>query len=64
MQHAGVHKDSLFVFSNARPSPIGQVLILQPFNYAKNMTQQKRPIEIGPVMYRGVGANAGEVAEK
>lgn len=35
-----------------------EVLILQPFNYAKNMTQQRRPIEIGPAMYRGVGANA------
>lgn len=36
-----------------------QVLILQPFNYAKNMVQQKQPISMSPaVMYRGVGANA------
>jgi hypothetical protein len=36
-----------------------QVLILQPFNYAKNMTQQKQPISLNPAhMYRGVGANA------
>jgi hypothetical protein len=36
-----------------------QVLILQPFNYAKNMVQQKQPIILQPaVMYRGVGANA------
>jgi Mitochondrial carrier protein len=35
------------------------VLILQPFNYAKNMVQQKQPIVLNPaVMYRGVGANA------
>jgi len=35
-----------------------QVLILQPFNYAKNMVQQKLPISMNPaVMYRGVGAN-------
>lgn len=36
-----------------------EVLILQPFNYAKNMSQQKQPISLNPaVMYRGVGANA------
>ena len=36
-----------------------QVLCLQPFNYAKNMTQQKQPISLNPmVMYRGVHANA------
>lgn len=35
-----------------------EVLILQPFNYAKNMVQQKQPISIKPaIMYRGVGAN-------
>lgn len=35
-----------------------EVLILQPFNYAKNMVQQKQPISFSPaVMYRGVGAN-------
>ena len=35
-----------------------EVLILQPFNYAKNMTQQKQPISLSPsVWYRGVGAN-------
>lgn len=35
-----------------------EVLILQPFNYAKNMVQQKMPISMSPlVMYRGVGAN-------
>ena len=35
-----------------------EVLILQPFNYAKNMVQQKQPISMSPlVMYRGVGAN-------
>lgn len=35
-----------------------QVLLLQPFNYAKNMKQQKKPISLNPVtMYRGVGAN-------
>lgn len=35
-----------------------EVLILQPFNYAKNMVQQKQPISLNPlVMYRGVGAN-------
>lgn len=35
-----------------------EVLILQPFNYAKNMTQQKQPISLNPmIMYRGVGAN-------
>ena len=34
-------------------------LILQPFNYAKNMVQQKQPISMNPaIMYRGVGANA------
>jgi hypothetical protein len=32
-----------------------EVLMLQPFNYAKNMTQQKVPISLNPmVMYRGV----------
>jgi len=32
--------------------------MLQPFNYAKNMTQQRQPISLNPaVMYRGVGAN-------
>jgi hypothetical protein len=36
-----------------------QVLILQPFNYCKNMVQQHQPISFNPmVMYRGVGANA------
>jgi len=35
-----------------------EVLILQPFNYAKNMVQQKMPISMSPaVMYRGVGSN-------
>lgn len=35
-----------------------EVLMLQPFNYAKNMTQQQQPISLNPlVMYRGVGAN-------
>lgn len=35
-----------------------EVLILQPFNYCKNMVQQKQPISLSPaVMYRGVGAN-------
>lgn len=35
-----------------------EVLLLQPFNYAKNMTQQKQPISLNPItMYRGVGAN-------
>jgi len=35
-----------------------EVLMLQPFNYAKNMTQQKMPISMNPAtMYRGVGAN-------
>jgi len=35
-----------------------EVLILQPLNYAKNMTQQKLPIEMNPmVAYRGVGSN-------
>ena len=32
--------------------------MLQPFNYAKNMVQQRQPIALNPaVMYRGVGAN-------
>ncbi|CAB9510629.1 Solute carrier family 25 [Seminavis robusta] len=36
-----------------------EVLILQPFNYAKNMAQQRQPIQLNPmIMYRGVGANA------
>ena len=35
-----------------------EVLLLQPFNYAKNMVQQQRPISLNPmVMYRGVAAN-------
>jgi hypothetical protein len=35
------------------------VLILQPFNYAKNMVQQQKPISMSPsVMYRGVAANS------
>ncbi|OEU09198.1 mitochondrial carrier [Fragilariopsis cylindrus CCMP1102] len=35
-----------------------EVLILQPFNYAKNMVQQQRPISMSPaVMYRGVASN-------
>jgi hypothetical protein len=35
-----------------------EVLLLQPFNYAKNMVQQQRPISMNPmIMYRGVGAN-------
>jgi hypothetical protein len=35
-----------------------EVLILQPFNYAKNMTQQRQPISLNPAhMYRGVGPN-------
>lgn len=35
-----------------------EVLMLQPFNYAKNMTQQKLPIQFNPmVMYRGVASN-------
>ena len=35
-----------------------EVLILQPFNYCKNMVQQQRPIIFSPaVMYRDVGAN-------
>jgi hypothetical protein len=35
------------------------VLLLQPFNYAKNMVQQQQTISLNPaVMYRGVGANA------
>lgn len=35
-----------------------EVLILQPFNYAKNMVQQQRPIQMNPgVWYRGVGPN-------
>lgn len=37
---------------------VTEVLLLQPFNYAKNMTQQKQPISLNPMtMYRGVGAN-------
>ncbi|KAL7574681.1 hypothetical protein ACA910_003024 [Epithemia clementina (nom. ined.)] len=36
-----------------------EVCMLQPFNYAKNMTQIRQPISLNPmVMYRGVGANA------
>lgn len=36
-----------------------QVLILQPFNYCKNMVQQKQPIVFQPaIMYRGVAANS------
>jgi len=35
-----------------------EVLILQPFNYAKNMVQQQRPISMNPAtMYRGVASN-------
>jgi len=35
-----------------------EVLILQPFNYAKNMVQQQRPISMNPkIMYRGVASN-------
>eukprot|EP00980_Cylindrotheca_fusiformis_P003488 scaffold781_cov132-Cylindrotheca_fusiformis.AAC.7 len=35
-----------------------EVLILQPFNYAKNMVQQQRPIQLNPMIwYRGVAAN-------
>jgi len=35
-----------------------EVLLLQPFNYAKNMTQQQRKISLNPmVMYRGVASN-------
>jgi hypothetical protein len=35
-----------------------EVLLLQPFNYAKNMVQQQRPISLNPmIMYRGVAAN-------
>mmetsp|Transcript_13844 Transcript_13844/g.28571 ORF Transcript_13844/g.28571 Transcript_13844/m.28571 type:complete len:271 (-) Transcript_13844:297-1109(-) len=35
-----------------------EVLILQPFNYAKNMVQQQRPISMNPAhMYRGVVPN-------
>jgi hypothetical protein len=35
-----------------------EVLLLQPFNYAKNMTQQQQPISLNPAtMYRGVSAN-------
>lgn len=51
--HANQFIDSqrLFLFQ--------QVLLLQPFNYAKNMVQQNRPISLNPsVMYRGVAANA------
>jgi hypothetical protein len=33
-------------------------VILQPFNYAKNMVQQRMPISMNPGhMYRGVGSN-------
>ena len=36
-----------------------QVLILQPFNYAKNMVQQQKTISLNPAYwYRGVMANA------
>lgn len=36
-----------------------EVLILQPLNYMKNMTQIKQPISFNPmIMYRGVSANA------
>eukprot|EP00518_Triparma_eleuthera_P003781 CAMPEP_0182454134 /NCGR_PEP_ID=MMETSP1319-20130603/900_1 /TAXON_ID=172717 /ORGANISM="Bolidomonas pacifica, Strain RCC208" /LENGTH=265 /DNA_ID=CAMNT_0024652117 /DNA_START=33 /DNA_END=830 /DNA_ORIENTATION=+ len=35
-----------------------EVLVLQPFNYAKNMLQQGQPIKVGPEMYRGVLSNA------
>jgi len=35
-----------------------EVLMLQPFNYAKNMTQQKQPISLNPMtMYRYVENN-------
>lgn len=35
-----------------------EVLMLQPFNYAKNMTQQKLPIKLNPMIwYRGVFSN-------
>ncbi|EEC46249.1 predicted protein [Phaeodactylum tricornutum CCAP 1055/1] len=35
-----------------------EVVILQPFNYAKNMVQQAQPISLSPAKwYRGVGAN-------
>ncbi|GMH67498.1 hypothetical protein TrLO_g1648 [Triparma laevis f. longispina] len=36
-----------------------EVLVLQPFNYCKNMLQQGMPIEMNPAkMYRGVASNA------
>lgn len=36
-----------------------EVLILQPFNYCKNMIQQGQPLSADPrKLYRGVGANA------
>ena len=35
-----------------------EVLMLQPFNYAKNMVQQGQSISLSPMLwYRGVGAN-------
>mmetsp|Transcript_15131 Transcript_15131/g.14605 ORF Transcript_15131/g.14605 Transcript_15131/m.14605 type:complete len:268 (-) Transcript_15131:160-963(-) len=35
-----------------------EVIILQPFNYAKNMIQQGQPLSMDPrKLYRGVGAN-------
>jgi len=35
-----------------------EVLCLQPFNYAKNMVQQGKPLTLDPrKLYRGVGAN-------
>lgn len=35
-----------------------EVIILQPFNYAKNMVQQGQPLSMDPrKLYRGVGAN-------
>jgi len=35
-----------------------EVLVLQPFNYAKNMVQQQRQISMNPtIMYRGVASN-------
>ena len=35
-----------------------EVIILQPFNYAKNMVQQGQPLTMDPrKLYRGVGAN-------
>ena len=46
-----------FPSSNSKVGVI-EVLCLQPFNYAKNMTQQGQPISMNPKkMYRGVGAN-------